>query len=197
MSDSLNQKIKKRSIVSGLVLGVILLVFGVISYYLITSQNAGAGTIILAPYLFKGFLPIILVLFLCFNLRKKIGGYWTFREAVSGIFIMFVISYSIQVLGYDVLFARVIEPDMLSKTQVATLRATTELGEKTKASQAAIDQRKADIQKQFDLQKNISFFGILQNYVFYLIFLFVFALIFAALFRRNPPEYMPPVNPDE
>lgn len=197
MSDPLDQNIKKRSAISGLLLGVILLVFSLISYYLITSANASAITIILGPVLFKAILPIILVIVLCFNLRKKIGGYWTFRQAVSGIFIMFIVSYAIQAAGYDALFVKVIEPDAVNRTQAAVIRATDEIAKKSKANQAAIDQRKDDIQKEFETQQNITFLGVLQNYVFALIFLFIFALAFAALFRRNPPEYMTPVNPDE
>ncbi|MBS1527243.1 MAG: DUF4199 domain-containing protein [Bacteroidetes bacterium] len=197
MSDPINQKIKKKSFIRGFVLGLILLAFSLISYYLITSPNATAITIVLGPIVLKGILPIILVILLCFNLRKNIGGYWTFRQAVSGIFIMFITSYTLQMVGYDLLFVKVIDRDAVNKTQIAATRATIEVAKKTNASQAAIDQRKADLQKEFDFQKNVIVFGIIQNYIFYLIFLFIFALAFAALFRRNPPEYMNAVNPDE
>ncbi|HVS94030.1 MAG TPA: DUF4199 domain-containing protein [Mucilaginibacter sp.] len=197
MSDSLNQKIKKRSIISGLVLGVVLLALSIASFYLIISATANVMMIIFSPILFSVLLPVVVVLLFCFDLRKRIGGYWTFRQAVSGIFIMFLVSYMIQVLGRDMLFARVIEPDMMSKTQAAMVRATTELAKRTGANQAAVAQKQAEIQKQFEDQKNITMGGILQGYIFTIMFLFIFALAFAALFRRNPPEYMPPVSPDE
>jgi hypothetical protein len=78
---------------------------------------------------------------------------------------------------------------MVVKTQTAMLKATTVMLKKSGANQAAIDQKKADIQKQLAEEKNITVGSIIQGYVITLIFLFVFAVIFAAILKKNPPEY--------
>jgi hypothetical protein len=187
---ALENQIRRKSLIKGLYLGAILLVLSILSYYLIISMPDKAWLIVFSPIIFSVFIPILIVLLLCFNLRKNIGGYWTLRQAVTGIFIMFVISYVVQVVGRDVVFARLIEPDMVNKTQIAMSKATTVMLQKSGASQATINEKQADIQKQLDDQKNITIGGIIQGYVITIIFLFVFAVIFGALLRRNPPEYL-------
>ncbi len=185
----LENAIRKAASIRGLILGLVLLVISVLSFYVLTSDTGNAWLIVFSPIIFSVFIPILIVLVFCFNLRKKIGGYWTLRQAVTGIFIMFIISYAIQVIGRDVVFAKVVEPDMISKTQSSMMRATTVMLKKSGASQAAIDQKKADIQKQLEEQKNITVGSIIQGYVITVIFLFVFAVIFGAAFKKNPPGY--------
>jgi len=184
----LENKIRRASSIRGLILGVVLLTLGILSFYVLTSDTGNAWLIVFSPIIFSVFIPILIVLVFCFNLRKNIGGYWTFKQAVTGIFIMFAISYVIQVIGRDVVFARVIEPGMVSKTQTAMLRATTTMLKKSGANQATIDQKKADIQKQLADEKNITVASIIQGYVITVIFLFVFAVIFGAILKKNPPE---------
>lgn len=185
----LENTIRKASSIRGLILGVVLLIISILSFYVLISDTGSAGLIVFSPIIFSVFIPIVIVLLFCFNLRKNIGGYWTLRQAVTGIFIMFVISYAIQVIGRDVVFARVVEPNMVAKTQTAMLKATTTMLKKSGANQAAIDQKKADIQQQLAEEKNITVGSIIQGYVITVIFLFVFAVIFGAILKRNPPEY--------
>jgi hypothetical protein len=172
----LENTIRRASTIRGLILGVVLLAVSILSFYMLTADTGSAWLIVFSPIIFSVFIPIVIVLLFCFNLRKNIGGYWTFRQAVTGIFIMFVLSYVIQVIGRDVVFARVIEPDMVSKTQTAMLKATTTMLKKGGADQATIDQ-------------NITVGSIIQGYIITVIFLFVFAVIFGAILKKNPPEY--------
>jgi uncharacterized protein DUF4199 len=195
--DSFDLNARKSAAKSGLLLGLLLLIVSIASYYLIVSATANTMMIILSPIIFSILIPVVLVLIFCLNLRKRIGGYWTFRQAVSAIFVMFLVSYAVQVLGRDVVFAKLIEPDMVNKTQVAMLKATNVMWQKSGASQATINQKRADVQKQFEDQKNITVFGIIQSYIISLMFLFVFAVVFAALFRRNPPEYLIAADTDQ
>jgi len=181
--------IRRVAAVKGLLLGVILLALSIISYYVLVSATDSAWIILVSPMIFSVVLPIIVVLIFCFNLRKRIGGYWTFKQAVTGIFIMFAVNYAIQVIGKDVIFAKFVEPDMIPKTEAAMMKGTTVMLKKSGASQKAVDQKKAEIQKQLDDQKNITTGAIIQGYVITLILLFALALVFAALLKRNSPEY--------
>jgi hypothetical protein len=183
----LKNTIRRVSAIKGIFLGIVLLVVNILSYYLLISTTGNAWVIVFSPVIFSVAIPIIAVLIFCFYLRKSIGGYWVYRQAVTGIFIMFVVCYAIQVVGKDVIFAKVVEPDMINKTQTAMLNATNVMLKKSGANQAAIDKKKAEIQKQMDDQKNITVGAIIQGYVITLLFLFLFALIFATLFRKNPP----------
>src|ERR1700744_2663418 len=117
----LENTIRRASSIRGTVLGLVLLAISILSFYALTSDTGNTWLIVFSPIIFSVFIPILIVLLFCFNLRKQIGGYWTFRQAVTGIFIMFVISYAIQVIGRDIVFARFVEPDMVSKTQAAMM----------------------------------------------------------------------------
>jgi len=188
----LENTIRRVSAIKGIFLGIILLTISILSYYLLINTPGNAWLIILSPVIFSVLIPLIVVLAFGFNLRKRIGGYWTFKQAATGIFIMFAVSYSLQAVGKDLIFAKFIEPDMVNKTEAAMMTATTTMLKKSGASQTAIDQKKAEIQKQLNDQKNISIGAIIQGYVITFILLFALALIFAALLRRNPPEYQIP-----
>ncbi|HWD87370.1 MAG TPA: DUF4199 domain-containing protein [Mucilaginibacter sp.] len=185
----LENTIRRAGAIRGLFLGVILLALSIISYYVLIYNTQNAWLILISPVIFSVVIPIIIVLIFCFNLRKRIGGYWTFRQAVTGIFIMFAVNYVIQVAGKDVVFAKFIEPDMIPKTEAAMMKGTEVMLKKTGASQAAIAQKKAEIQKKLDEQKDITTRAIIQGYVITLLLLFALALIFAALLKRNRPEY--------
>ena len=185
----LENTIRRASSIRGLILGVALLAVSILSFYILTSDTGNAWLIVFSPIIFSVFIPIVIVLLFCFNLRKIIGGYWTFKQAVTGIFIMFILSYAVQVIGRDVVFARVVEPNMVAKTQTAMLKATTTMLKKSGANQATIDQKRADIQTQLSEEKNITVGSIIQGYVITVIFLFVFAVIFGAILKKNPPEY--------
>lgn len=184
----LENTIRRAAAIRGLFLGAILLTLSIISYYLLIYNTENASLILISPVIFSVVIPIIIVLIFCFNLRKQIGGYWTFRQAVTGIFIMFLVNYFIQVVGKDVVFAKFVEPDMIPKTEAAMMKGTEAMLKKTGASPAAIAQKKAEIQKKLDEQKDISIGAIIQGYVITLLLLFVLALIFAALLRKDPPE---------
>jgi hypothetical protein len=186
----LENTIRKAGAIRGIFLGIILLAVSIASYYVLVYAAGGAWLIVFSPVIFSVIIPIIIVLFFCFNLRKSIGGYWTFKQAVTGIFIMFIVNYAIQAVGKDVIFAKFVEPDMVTKTEAAMMNATTIIAKKTGASQADIAKKKAEIQKQLEEQKNVTAGAIIQGYVITLIFLFVFALVFAAILKRNPPEYI-------
>jgi Protein of unknown function (DUF4199) len=185
----LENTIRKASLIRGIILGVVLLAVSIVSYYVLIDTRESAFQIIITQVIFSFVVSLIVALFLSFNLRKKIGGYWTLRQAVTGIFIMLVVNYAIQIIGKDLVFAKFVEPDMIQKSEVAMMKATTESLEKSGKSPAEIAQKKAEIQKKLDEDKNITIRGMIQGYVFTIILLFIPALIFAALLKRGPPEY--------
>jgi len=194
--ENLNQQIRKNAITSGLILGLITLVLGIFSFYFITGMTTSFAMIIGAPIIFSIIIPIVMVILFCIDMRKKIGGYWIFKQAVTGIFIMFLVAYAVQTVGMNFIFAKVIEPNMVQKTQDAMTNATTAMLEKTGADQATIDSKIADVQKQFDSQKNVSIAKTIEGIAISIILMFVVALIFAAIFKKDPLRFDATAEPD-
>jgi hypothetical protein len=192
--DDIEQHIKIYGVKSGVLLGLILLSLSIFSFYFITSLARSLALLLFGPIVFTLVIPVITVVFLCFNFRKKIGGFWTFKQATTGIFIMFLTAYIIQIAGRDLVFAKFIEPDMAKKTQIAFINASTTLRSQAGANQKQIDQNIADIKRGFEEQRNITTAKFIQGLAISVIFIFVFALIFAALFKKEPLLYDNEVN---
>jgi hypothetical protein len=194
--ENLNQQIRKNALTNGLMLGLITLVLGIFSFYFITGMTTSFAMIIGGPIIFSIIIPIVIVILFCIDMRKKIGGYWTFKQAVTGIFIMFLAAYVIQMVGRDFVFAKFIEPNMIEKTQDAMTKATTAMLEKSGTDQATIDSKVADMQKQFDAQKDVSVAKTIEGIGISLILMFVVALIFAAIFKKDPLRFDTTAEPD-
>lgn len=184
MSEELNRSIKKNAVPLGLVLGVIVTVISILSFYVMSSSTS-IILISAAPILLSVIIPIALAVIYAKQLRTKIGGFWNFRQATSGIFVMLLISFAVQFIVRDMLFAKVIEPDMVSKMEASMTTAVTQMLEKSNASQEAIDKQVADIQKKFDEQKAPTVGKQIQAIFITIIFLFVLALILAAFLKRE------------
>ncbi|MET3980350.1 hypothetical protein ABIB62_002952 [Mucilaginibacter sp. UYP25] len=184
MSEDLNKSIKKNAIPLGLVLGVIVTVVSILSFYVMTSTTS-IILISAAPVLLSVIIPIALAVIYSKQLRTKIGGFWNFRQATSGIFIMLLISFAVQFLVRDMLFAKVIEPDMVPKMEASMTTAITQMLEKSNASQEAIDKQVDDIQKKFDEQKAPTIGKQVQAVFITIIFLFVLSLILAAFLKKE------------
>ena len=186
MSEQLNRSIKIQGLSRGLILGSILTAISIIYFYF--TIGAGAIQIAVGFVLFPYILPIIAAALLCFNLRKKIGGYWTLRQATTGIFIMFVIANLTIFILRDQIFARTIEPNMTQKTETAILNALNKRKEATSnpEEKKQADEKIKEIKKGFNTDKNITIGQQILFLGFNIIFLFVSAIAFASFFKREP-----------
>jgi hypothetical protein len=185
--ENLDSSIKKNALNDGLILGVISFVIGLITFYSMIAIETTFWLIIVIPILFSVIIPIGLAIYFTLGLRKKVGGYWSFRQATTGVFIMFIVALAIQTVGRDLLFVKLVEPDMAKKTQDAVVRASTAMMEQGGATQEKIDESIAKTEKQFESQINPSFGQIVQSIGTSIIFVFILALIFGAFFKRSPP----------
>ena len=185
--NTLEHSIRENSIKSGLLLGIILVALSILSFYFITVINQSPVWFVAAPLIFSVVFPIILVLIFCFYGRKKIGGYWNFKQATTGMFIMFLSAYLIQTLGRDLIFARIVEPHMIEKTEAAFLRASDAIRKQAGTDLKSMDKNVADIKKNFDDQKNVTIGKTIQGIAISIIFIFVLSLIFGGLFKKDPP----------
>ena len=189
MAIVISRDLKKYSLINGIILGLILLSFNIISFYLITTIIKSPIGVIGVPYLFSIILPIPFAIMVCYKLRLQIGRTWDFRIATSGIFIMFLTAYLIVFIGRDQIFARVIEPQMSTKIEKAILDATPVALKKSGATDKQVTEKQKEIRDQFATQDKITFGQEIESLVISVMFIFIIALIFGALFKRPARGY--------
>ncbi len=186
----LEQRIRTIFLKYGIVLGFILLALDISSYYIITRITTSPVLFVAVPIFFSLFIPIFLTVFFCFTGRKKLGGYWTFKQATTGIFIMFLVAYLVQFIGKDIIFNKLVEPNNVVNTQNAAVAAKTALMKQRGDTQKVVDKSIADMKKDFAAQQNTTVGSTIQGIVFSILFIFLFAVVFGALFKKLPPEFI-------
>lgn len=187
-NSGLDKDIKKNALYSGLALGIVMFVLGLVVFYIIVASTS-IWVISLVPMLVSVVAPILIAIVMSLDLRKKAGGYWTLKQATTGIFIMFIMAYAVNTVARDVIFAKLVEPEMFQKTETAIVNATTGMMEKAGAEQTAIDAKVQSLHKSFDEQKNISVAKTIMGIGTTVILMFVLALIFAAFLKKEPPLF--------
>ena len=192
--NNINKELRTNAIIKGVILGVVLLASGIFSYYLITALTKTSWLIITGPYFFSILIPIILIVLFCIDMRKKEGGYWGFKQSVTAIFIMFMVCYGILAIGRDLIFAKLIEPDMAQKTQAVMINVRAEQLKIGGASQNEINNQLTELKKEFVATPGV--FSIVQDYITNIIFLFAIAVVFAAIFKKEPPYIIERVTED-
>lgn len=129
-----------------------------------------------------------LAIYFTLEIRKQIGGFWTYREAISTIFVLFI-TPSIIVFFFSLAFGKWIEPRYNDIISEATLNATTELMEKISSDQDVIDETIAETEVALKKQLNPSFFDMIKSIGFSVLIYFIFSLIWAAIFKRDKPIF--------
>jgi len=179
--------LKPEAAKSGLILGLITLVLGVISAYVLVKATS-MWAIFLVPIGIGFIIPVILAVFLSIDLRKKIGGYWNLRQATSGIFIMFLASYIIST-GGNFVFTKLIEPTMSSQIQSSVTNATSSMMRGQGVDEAAIEKNEAKMAEQFAQKESGTIKQTIQGHLIAVIIIFVVALLFGAIFKKSPPLF--------
>src|SRR5690606_24909411 len=125
-----------------------------------------------------------LAIYFTLEIRKQIGGFWSYREAISTIFVLFI-TPSIIVFFFSLAFGKWIEPRYNDIISEATLNATTELMERISSDQDMIDKTIAETEVALEKQLNPSFFDMFKSIGFSVLIYFIFSLIWAAIFKRD------------
>ncbi|MEO8795091.1 MAG: DUF4199 domain-containing protein [Daejeonella sp.] len=133
-------------------------------------------------------IGIALAVYFCMDMRKRIGGYWTFKQALTNIFIMFFVQ-AIIVFFFTIIFAKFIEPDYAVKMKEIVSNSTQEMLEKVGMNQDKIDEAMAESDARLEKQFNPGIKEILVGLGTVAIMYFVGALIFAAIFKKDPPVF--------
>lgn len=177
--------IKKEGLFKGIILGVILLTLNIFTFYYITSITKDAKMISFGLGVFSFILPLAFSVVFTIQMRQKLGGIWSFRQAVRGVFTMFMVGYIIMVIGRDGIFGNFVEPDMVTKTEKAMHDS-----ERLRYKQQGLSDDKAaakiaENEKLFGPKGKATVFSVVESYVITIILLFVLSLGFGLIFKRE------------
>lgn len=186
---SLDQReLKKGGAVNGLIFGIIVLLAGIISIYML-ANTAYFALVVATPLVVSLLVPLGAAVFLTLNLRKRVGSYWTLRQATTGIFIMFIVAYTFSTAA-NFVFYKVSGTGLKTQTKENLVKVTTSFLEKQGANQDEIDASVDKVNAGFAEGAQLSTGQMIQGYLQAIIIIFVAALIFAAIFKKEPPAFM-------
>ena len=183
---TIERNIRKNAIIKGLLLGIIVTALSIFSFYFITALTSNPLLIVIVMFLCSTLFPILISIFFCVDMRKKTGGYWGLRQSITGIFLMFLVSYAILTIGRDLIFAKLIEPNMANKVEAVMIEIKQSRLKAMGAPDATIKSEISELKKELAVPVKISVFDRLNDYIKTIILLFAIAIIFGAMFKKEP-----------
>lgn len=186
----LNRQIRIKGAQYGAVLGVSIFLLHLLSYFLMTKVSTPLWVTAFSPLIFTNLLPIVIAILLCLRLREKIGGFWSLRQASSGIFAMFLTSYLIFFFGM-ILYSKVIDPKMELNIQNKIELVKTAIRRDQNTSQQHINEEVTGLRKDYNERQKSGVWGFVQSFGIVVVLLFLASLIFGALFKNEVLGYVP------
>lgn len=130
-----------------------------------------------------------LAIYFTLEIRKQIGGFWTYKEAISAIFVLFIVP-SIVLFFFSLIFGKWVDPNYNNIVKETALNTTTELMERFTDDQELIDTSIAEAEIALEKQLNPSLGDVFKSLAFSVLAYFIIALIWAAIFKRDRPVFM-------
>lgn len=161
-----------------------------IMIFLLTWYSIPDFTVSPAYGIINVLVLIGLAVYFTLNLRKKVGGYWDFKEALKHIFVLFFVQAVITTL-FSTAFIKYIEPGYADFTREKMLNSMTQLYENIGMDQEDVDTALEQLEAQLDKQLDPTVGEFFQGLGIAVILYFVGALIFAAIFKRSRPVFAP------
>lgn len=182
------ENLKPEAAKNGVGLGLISLVLMIISAYALVAATS-MWTVFLVPVVLGLLIPLGLLIYLSIDLRKKVGGFWNFRQATSGIFIMLLVSYIISNVG-NLAFTKLIEPDMPAKMQSTIVDVTSRMMASQGMDEEVIEKKVDDMNAEFEKKQNGTVMQTVQGHLIGIVIMFVVSLLFGAIFKKEPLKYI-------
>jgi hypothetical protein len=178
------ESLNKTASTNGLIIGIITSAVGIVVYYVMPSMmgsiSFGVGV---------GLLSLLLYIVFTLDLRKKVGNYWSFREALKGIFLMAFVAGVVNML-INLIFYKFIEPGAYEKIAGYVGDSMTQNFERFGMDQEKIDQAVAQGLQRLKSQFNPGVMDIFKNLTMQILVQFVMSLIFAAIFKKEHPIFI-------
>jgi hypothetical protein len=177
------ENLNKAASTNGVIIGILSTVIGVVTYYvfpsLLGSMSFGIATLVVS---------LLIYIFFTIDLKKKIGGFWTFKEALKGIFLMSFIAGLVYSLA-NVAFYKFIEPGAFEKIAGFMESGMSQTFENMGMEQEKIDEAVAKQIEGIKAQYDPTFAQFFKNLGIAVIIQFVMSLIFAAIFKKEAPVF--------
>ena len=135
-------------------------------------------------------LALALYIYFTLDLRKKIGGYWNFKSALKGIFLMAFVA-GLFGMVFNFVFYKFVEPDAFEKISGYVTEGTTKTFENLGMEQDKIDEA---VEKQLEAMKgqfDPTAKDLAKNFGIAILIEFIMSLIFAAIFKKESPAFAP------
>ena len=183
-----NQNLNKEAVTNGVIVGILSVVIGIVVYYAAPSLLGSIGFGIASMVVSLG-----IYVFFTIDLREKIGGFWSFREALKGIFLMaFVAGLLYSVVNYA--FYNFVEPQAFEKVASYMEAGTSKTLENMGMEQEQIDEAVSKQMEGIKEQYNPTISQFFKNLAIAVLVQFVMSLIFAAIFKKEAPIYASPTE---
>jgi len=180
-----NQEINKLSVRNGLIAGGISVVL-TLALYIIDPLLQYTNTFV--PLLL-GVLMIVIVILLAIEVRKKVGGYWSFGQAFRSLIITALFTCLFSVL-YSFIIFKYVNPDLPAKIRAGAVENLTTRLEKSGMEQEKIDEMAQKyLGPDFEARLQPTFKNALTNLGIGLLFYAVIDLIIAAIIKKEPPLF--------
>jgi hypothetical protein len=173
----------KLAINNGLFIGGISAVLNILIYYIYPQMMGNTIYGIFMMLIASG-----LYIFFTIDLRKKIGGFWSFKEALKGIFLMSFIAGLLSTF-VNFVFYKFIEPGAFEQISGIITENLTVTYEKLGMDQATIDNTIEKVLESMKSQFNPSFVDLLKTLGIGVLIQFIMSLIFAAIFKKEQPIF--------
>jgi len=191
MTELLSVDPKKKALTYGVILGVISLFVSIITLYILKD----ASSLIVSSALSATLNYVLFVVLACVfanALRKYVGGYWEFSEALKNIYIMLAITAIISTVGITLFNAAM--PYVQEKSIDNTINLSIESMEKLGTNDEQIDNMVALLEEQKEQLGVFSIGQVVKGLAVTLIIYFVLALVLAAIFKREKPIFNSPAS---
>ncbi|MES2277416.1 MAG: DUF4199 domain-containing protein [Bacteroidota bacterium] len=186
-----NAEINKLSVRNGVLVGIVSIILTIVFHIidpLLQFVNIGAQLGSFA-------IVITLIIILALEVRKKIGGFWTFGQAFRSLIIGGLFITLLSVACNFVMF-KFVDPSLPGKIKDATVEKVTDRLTKMGMEQSKIDEINAQFENgEFEAKLQPTFKNELTAVGIGLLIYAIIDLIIAAIIKKNPPMFAP--VPDE
>jgi hypothetical protein len=184
--EDLNKAVRKEGALRGLLFGGLMLLIDILKLYFLA--NVPASPMVVFAVLYPVYYIVLFgaALLFIFGLRKKIGHYWTLKQAITGIFIMLFITSMIWNNGIA-LFSGIINPTLAQKAHVAFVDARVGAMQSSHTPATKIATEVASMNQKFAASRQFSPQGFIQSLFISIILIFAVSAVFGVLFKRERP----------
>ncbi|MFA6946137.1 MAG: DUF4199 domain-containing protein [Pedobacter sp.] len=185
------ENVNKAASTNGVIIGILSTAIGVVTFYvfpsLLGSMSFGIASLIIS---------LLIYIFFTLDLRKKVGGFWSFREALKAIFMMAFIAGLVYSVA-NFVFYRFVEPGAFEKISGFMESGMSQTFENMGMEQEKIDEAVAKQIEGMKAQYDPSPAQFFKNLGIAVIVQFVMSLIFAAIFKKEAPVFVSGTEEEE